>query len=88
MARCSFSGEEIPKGKGMMYVKKDGTVFHFCSSKCKKNFLKLKREGRRKKWTQASREFKERQGGKSVKKPASKTSKASKAKSAPKGKSG
>ena len=51
-----------------MYVKKDGTLFYFCSSKCRKNFLKLKREGRRQKWTPASREFKERQGSKSVKK--------------------
>jgi len=66
MPRCSFSGDEIPKGKGLVYVKKDGTLYYFCSSKCRKNFLNLKREGRKQKWTPASREFKERQGRKST----------------------
>ena len=64
MPKCSFSGDEIPKGKGILYVKRDGSLYYFCSSKCKKNFLKLKREGRKQKWTPASREFKERQGRK------------------------
>ncbi|MBU0590616.1 50S ribosomal protein L24e [Candidatus Micrarchaeota archaeon] len=63
MSRCFFSGETIQKGKGITYVKKDGTMYTFASSKCKKNFLKLKREGRRQKWTVTSREFKERQLG-------------------------
>ena len=66
MPRCSFSGDDIPKGKGILYVKKDGSLYYFCSSKCKKNFLKLKREGRKQKWTPASREFKERQGMKAA----------------------
>lgn len=57
MPRCSFSAKEIPKGKGMMYVKKDGTVYYFYDSKCRNNFLKLKREGRRQKWTPAYRDF-------------------------------
>ena len=34
-----------------MLVKNDGTVFWFCSSKCKKNMLVLKRDPRRLKWT-------------------------------------
>jgi large subunit ribosomal protein L24e len=58
MVKCSFSGKEIPKGTGIMYIKKDGTVMHFFSSKEKKNFLKLGREGRRVKWTPAARQFK------------------------------
>lgn len=58
MTKCSFSGKEIPKGTGIMYIKKDGTVMHFFSSKEKKNFLKLGREGRRVKWTPAARQFK------------------------------
>ena len=62
MPRCSFSGDEVQKGTGLMYVKKDGTVYYFCSCKCKKNFLKLKSEGRKKKWTISFKEFKERQG--------------------------
>lgn len=34
MAECTFCGKLITPGTGKMYVKKDGTVFHFCSSKC------------------------------------------------------
>jgi large subunit ribosomal protein L24e len=59
MSDCSFCDNSIEKGTGVMYVKKDGTLFYFCSSKCKKNSLNLKREGRRQKWTVASRKFKE-----------------------------
>ena len=58
MTDCSFCDSEIPKGKGIVFAKKDGTVFYFCSSKCRKNTLKLKREGRRQNWTEASRKFK------------------------------
>lgn len=47
----SFSNEDIPKGTGVMYVKKDGTVLYFKSSKTLKNMLKLKREGRKVRWT-------------------------------------
>ena len=47
----SFSNEEIPKGTGIMYVKKDGTVLYFKGSKTMKNMLKLKREGRKIRWT-------------------------------------
>ncbi|MBN1169942.1 50S ribosomal protein L24e [Candidatus Micrarchaeota archaeon] len=67
MVKCSFSGKEIPKGIGVMYVKKDGTIYYFYSSKEKKNFINLKREGRRQKWTPASREFKKSQAKKQVK---------------------
>ncbi len=58
MPNCSFCDNPLAKGTGLMYVKKDGTLFYFCSSKCRKNTLKLKREGRRQKWTIASRKFK------------------------------
>ena len=51
MPYCSFSNDDIPKGTGEMYVLRDGTVLYFCNSKCKKNFLNLKREGRLVKWT-------------------------------------
>jgi len=56
---CYFCGKEIAKGRGVMYVKADGTTFYFCSDKCKKNSLKLKREGRRVKWTEKFRTFRE-----------------------------
>lgn len=51
MPYCSFSNDDIPKGTGEMYVLKDGTILYFCGSKCKNNYLKLKREGRLVKWT-------------------------------------
>ncbi len=49
-----------------MYVKKDGTIMYFYSSKEKKNYLTLGREGRRQKWTPSAREFKERQAVKAA----------------------
>ncbi len=58
MPKCSFSGKEIPKGKGIMFVKKDGTIYWFYSRKEKKNFLKLRRQGRKVKWTVKYRESK------------------------------
>jgi large subunit ribosomal protein L24e len=33
-----------------MYVKKDGTIYLFCSSKCEKNRIKLGRVSRKVKW--------------------------------------
>jgi len=38
-------------GTGMMYVKNDGTILRFCSSKCRKNMLELKRIPRHLKWS-------------------------------------
>jgi len=34
-----------------MYVRNDGSILWFCSSKCRKSALKLKRDSRRFKWT-------------------------------------
>ena len=53
MVKCSFCGELIHKGTGKMFVKRDGTVFFFCSNKCEENQLKLKRSPAKQKWTQA-----------------------------------
>jgi|SRR5579863_8833577 large subunit ribosomal protein L24e len=50
---CSFCAEEIEPGTGMMFVKRDGTVYHFCSSSCRKQLLVLGRVGHRLKWTRA-----------------------------------
>ncbi|MFH1521233.1 MAG: 50S ribosomal protein L24e [Candidatus Micrarchaeota archaeon] len=61
MPNCSFCDSPINKGTGITYVKKDGTLYNFCSSKCRKNTLGLKREGRRQKWTPAARKFTGRQ---------------------------
>ena len=51
MVICSFSGEEIPKGTGKMYVKKDGKILYFLNSKCQKNYLNLGRKPRKITWT-------------------------------------
>lgn len=51
MANCSFCGEKIEKGTGKMFVYKTSKVVHFCSSKCEKSMLKLKRKARKLKWT-------------------------------------
>ena len=51
--QCSFCANEIEPGTGTMFVKRDGTVFHFCSSSCRKQQLHLGRVGHRHKWTRA-----------------------------------
>ncbi|RLI80513.1 50S ribosomal protein L24e [Archaeoglobales archaeon] len=48
---CSFCGKEIEIGTGKMFVKRDGKIFYFCSRKCEKNMLELKRNPRKLKWT-------------------------------------
>lgn len=68
MADCTFCDDPVKKGTGIIYSKKDGTLFYFCSSKCKKNALKLKREGRRQNWTEACKKFKAASRKKSKKK--------------------
>jgi large subunit ribosomal protein L24e len=51
--QCSFCAQEIEPGTGAMFVKRDGTVFHFCSGSCRKQQLHLHRVGHRFKWTRA-----------------------------------
>ncbi len=48
--KCSFCGKKIEPGTGVMFIRNDGKVFYFCSSKCEKNMLKLKREPKKVKW--------------------------------------
>jgi len=67
MPNCSFCANPVAKGTGQLYVKKDGTLFYFCSSKCRKNSLHLNREGRRQKWTTAAKAFKEGKSKKEAK---------------------
>lgn len=50
--KCTFCGSEIPKGKGIMYIKNDGKVLYFCSRKCEKNMLVLGRKARNVTWTE------------------------------------
>lgn len=43
----------MEKGTGSTFVKNDGKIFHFCSMKCNKNTLKLKKEPKKTPWTRA-----------------------------------
>ena len=58
MSKCSFCGRNIEQGKGKLFAKNDSTIFYFCSNKCEKNQLKLKRNPRFVKWTEAFRKEK------------------------------
>ncbi len=54
--KCSFCGGRIEPGTGVMFVKKDGTVLFYCSSKCERN-MRLGRKPHRVKWTERSRKL-------------------------------
>ncbi len=51
MAKCTFCGNNIERGTGKMYVKKDAKILYFCSSKCEKNHIKLGRKFLETKWS-------------------------------------
>lgn len=55
MVKCIFCGREEEPFRGIHLIRNDGSVDFFCSSKCRKNTLKLKRDKRRLKWTEAYR---------------------------------
>jgi large subunit ribosomal protein L24e len=48
---CSFCGSDIEPGTGMLFIRRDGTRHEFCSSKCRRNLLDLKRVPRTVKWS-------------------------------------
>jgi len=51
MAKCTFCGRVIEQGTGKLYVQKDGKILYFCSMKCEKNLLKVKRKPITTKWS-------------------------------------
>ena len=53
MVRCAFCGKEEYAYKGVHLIKNTGTISYFCSSKCRKNALFLKRDKRKIRWTEA-----------------------------------
>lgn len=61
MVKCSFCGNSLKPGTGKIFVKKEGKILYFCSLKCEKNMLKLKRKAINIKWTKTFR--KEHQKG-------------------------
>jgi len=56
---CNFCGQDIEPGTGKLFIKRDGTVYSFCSNKCKKNQIDLRRVPRRTRWTKRYAELKE-----------------------------
>lgn len=56
MVQCSFCGKNEYAFKGVHLIKNDGSVAYFCSSKCRVNALKLRRDKRKVMWTTAYRE--------------------------------
>ena len=57
--KCSFCTEDIEQGKGKMIVKSDGKLLYFCSKKCEKNMLKLKRNPKKVKWVTKKKKVKQ-----------------------------
>lgn len=58
MAKCNFCRETIERGTGSMYIKNDGTILNFCSMKCKKSMLKMKRDPAKTSWTKLAKKKK------------------------------
>ena len=53
MTKCVFCGDEAHFFQGVNRIKNDGVVDFYCSQKCQKNALKLGRDKRKVKWTEA-----------------------------------
>jgi large subunit ribosomal protein L24e len=51
MAKCTFCGITLAPGTGKIFVQKDAKILYFCSSKCDKNMLKLKRKPITTRWS-------------------------------------
>lgn len=49
---CTFCGNVVRRGTEVIYVTKRGKALYFCSQKCEKNMLKLRRKPRETKWTE------------------------------------
>lgn len=62
MVMCTFCGNIIPFGTGKMFVKKDGRVNYFCSSKCEKNMIKLNKKPYETRWTAIFHNLKKQSG--------------------------
>lgn len=53
MVKCVFCGKEEDSFKGVHFITNEGSVNFYCSSKCRKNAMKLGRDKRKVKWTEA-----------------------------------
>lgn len=50
--KCAFCGREFLQGKGILYVKRDGTQLWFCSRKCRVSMIDFRRDPRKYRWTE------------------------------------
>jgi large subunit ribosomal protein L24e len=50
MPRCSFCKRNYEFPLGLTLILYDGNILYFCSSKCRKNQLKLKRDNKKVNW--------------------------------------
>jgi len=53
MTKCNFCGKEESPYHGVHLIKNDGSINFYCSSKCRRNALNLKRDKNKFKWTEA-----------------------------------
>jgi len=56
--KCSFCGQEIAKGTGLLFARRDGSLLYLCSGKCRANF-NMGRKSTKLKWTTRKEEGKE-----------------------------
>lgn len=52
---CTYCGVTIEPGTGVMYVLRNGQIIWFCSSKCFKSYVKLRRRADRQEWVRKLR---------------------------------
>lgn len=57
--RCSVCKSNVLKGSGKMFVRNDGRIFYFCSSKCQRNW-NMGREGKKLKWVVSEKKVKKK----------------------------
>jgi large subunit ribosomal protein L24e len=51
--KCAFCNKDVHLGTGIVLVLNDGSTKAYCSSKCRFNDLKLKRDPRKYKWSRS-----------------------------------
>jgi large subunit ribosomal protein L24e len=67
MVKCVFCGKDEFLHKGLHLITNSGDTKYFCSSKCRRNALKLKRDRRKVRWTEAFHLVREKARVKSAK---------------------
>ena len=50
MPRCTFCKQNYEFPRGMTLILNDGNIMYFCSSKCRRNAIKLKRDNKKVNW--------------------------------------